>query len=725
MAEKAIDIIRRAAEQCRSSQLQDAMRTLRMLYDERPELIGRDRLENAIDDYQRLMQFMLSGFNDPKRGQLYSSLLETVASVSANLEISWRRKNDAAYLTAVSNAANLNMSHDFISKVLSDYVGDVAMLSLGDSVGGDDAELHQRHAGFMERLFASIFVSYQWSSDDTDFYTRLLTAPTVDGVDQQLITSAVSLGCWNVFDPRKFNCLVNVYNSSTNASVRQRALVGWVMAFRTDDLAHPEMRQQIDAMLSDKNVRRDVEEMQLQTLMCIEAPADNDTIQKEIIPDLMKHSPVQMKDGKIEEVGHDDLTDILHPEKDDEAMQQVEQSMSRIVEMQKQGADIYFGGFRMMKRFDFFRPLANWFLPFYTDHPSLATLRQKLGQSDLLNNLLQNGPFCDSDRYSFAFALSQVIDQLPPSVREMMNSAEALGAKPLDEHERNSPSNLRRSYLQDLYRFFNIYPYRSTLRNIFSLRDGLFIKQLNNADNQLQRGCFRMASMLTRRHKYDLALKVVKGLEPTRRNDYAVLLLVSIAEGKEEVFARYARQVEKLFVDDFEIMSALASWYSTFGNYDRAARILQMLNEQEPQKYELSLAQNLLKAERYEQATALFYKLYYNSPTDEVARGLALGQLMTGRVDAAVNLYQKLAVKATHTSDDLLYYALASWIKGDIKQTVATLAEYVKTNKEVASASALHDVIAKHGEPLTINGIADKEIRIVADTVFSGLAVSQ
>ncbi len=725
MAEKAIDIIRRAAEQCRSSQLQDAMRTLRRLYDERPELIGRDRLEKAIDDYQRLMKFMLSGFNDPKREQLYSSLLQTVASVCANLEISWRRKNDAAYVTAVSEASNLNMSHELISSVLSDYVGDVAMLSLGDGVGGDSAELHQRHAKFMERLFASIFVSYQWSADDTDFYTSLLTSPTVDAIDQQLIVSAISLGCWNVFDSRKFNCLINVYNSAANSAVRQRALVGWVMAFRTDDLAHPEMRQQVDALLGDKSVRRDVEEMQLQTLMCIEAPTDNDTIQKEIMPDLIKHSPVRVKDGKIEEVNHDDLTDILHPEKEDEAMQQVEQSMSRIVEMQRQGADIYFGGFRMMKRFDFFRPMGNWFLAFYTDHPSLNVLKQKLGQSQLLANLLENGPFCDSDRYSFAFALNQVIDRLPPSVREMMNSAEALGAKPLDEQERNSPSNLRRSYLQDLYRFFNIYPYRSTLRDIFGADESLFIKRLNNADNALQRGCFRIASMLTRRHKYDIALRVVKGLEPLRRNDYAVLLLVSIAEGKQEVFARHARHVEEQFADDDEIMAALASWYSTFGNYDRAARLLKMLNERDPQKHEMALAQTLLKAEQYEQATTMFYKLYYNNPTDEVARGLAMGQLMTGRVDAAVSQYQKLAAKATRTPDDLLHYALATWIKGDIKLTVATLGEYVKANQEVSSASALHDIIAKHGEPLQLNGVADKEIRIVADAVFSGLVVSQ
>ncbi len=718
MAEKAIEKIRYAAELCRLSQLKETIECLQQIYSERPELIGREKLETVASDYQRLIGFMMSGFNDPKREELYSNLLRTVASVCANLELSWLRKNDAAYIVAISEANNLNVSHDFISSVLSDYVSDIAMLSLNDSNPASKAELNERHALFMQRLFASLFVSYQWSKEDADFYTELLLSPAFDAIDQQLIISGISLGCWNMFDIWKFACLINVYERATNASVRQRALVGWVFSFRSDDLAHPEMRQWVETLLVEKQVRRDIEEMQLQVMMCIKAPSDNDTIQKEIIPDLIKHSPVQMKNGNIEETKHDDLTEILHPEKDDENMEQIEKSMNRIMDMQRQGVDIYFGGFKMMKRFDFFHPIANWFLPFYTDHPALNALRKKLGTNELLPNLLENGPFCDSDRYSFAFALNQVIDRLPANIREMMNSAEAFGAKPLNEEERNSPSNLRRSYLQDLFRFFNIYPYRSTLNNIFNTQRSLFINRLNNADNLLGRGCFRIASILTKHHNYDVAFKVIKDLKPSKRNDYAVLLLISISEHKKEVFSEYINSVTSQFADDDELMAACARWYITFGNYDKAIQILKILNDHIPQKYELQLANTLLKLGKYEEATTIFYKLYYNNPTPEISRGLALAQLMTGRIDAATNLYATLARQKDHSKEDLLYLALAKWIRGNVSQAVTTLSEYIHSNTEVASPSELYDVIAKHNESLLLNGITDRQIRIVADAAF-------
>lgn len=718
MAETVIEKLRYAAELCRQSQLKDTIECLQQIYSERPELIGRENFETIASDYQRLIDFMMSGFNDPKREELYSNLLRTVASICANLELSWLRKNDAAYIVAISEANNLNMSHDFISSVLSDYVSDIAMLSLNDSNPTSKAELNERHALFMQRLFASLFVSYQWSKEDADFYTELLLSPAFDAIDQQLIISGISLGCWNMFDIWKFACLINVYERATIASVRQRALVGWVFSFKSNDLAHPEMCQWVETLLVEKQVRRDIEEMQLQVIMCIKAPADDDAIQKEIIPDLIKHSPVQMKNGNIEETKHDDLTEILHPEKDDENMEQVEKSMNRIMDMQRQGVDIYFGGFKMMKRFDFFRSIANWFLPFYIDHPDLKVLRKKLGASELLPNLLEKGPFCDSDRYSFAFALNQVIDRLPANIREMMNSAEALGAKPMNEEERNSPSNLRRSYLQDLFRFFNIYPYHSTLNNVFNIPRSLFINRLNNADNLLGRGCFRIASILTKHHNYDVALKVIKDLKPSKRNDYAILLLISISEHKQEVFSEYMKFVTSQFADDDELMAVCARWHITFGNYDKAIQILKILNGHAPQKYELQLANTLLKSGKYEEATTIFYKLYYNNPTPEISRGLALAQLMTGRIDAATNLYATLARQKKHSTEDLLYLALAKWIRGNVSQAVTTLSEYIHSQTEVASPFELYNVIAKHKEPLLLNGITDRQIRIVADAAF-------
>ena len=55
-------------------------------------------------------------------------------------------------------------------------------------------------------------------------------------------------------------------------------------------------------------------------------------------------------------------------------MEKLEASMKRMNDMQRQGSDVYFGGFSQMKRFPFFSVVANWFMPFYLHHPaSLAS----------------------------------------------------------------------------------------------------------------------------------------------------------------------------------------------------------------------------------------------------------------------------------------------------------------------------------------------------------------
>lgn len=94
--------------------------------------------------------------------------------------------------------------------------------------------------------------------------------------------------------------------------------------------------------------------------------------------------------------------------------------------MQKAGSDIYFGGFSQMKRFPFFYKAANWFCPFYIENPEISSSIDKMENTSLVSNILENGPFCDSDKYSFTLAVSSVIAHLPENIKEMLNTKEAI-----------------------------------------------------------------------------------------------------------------------------------------------------------------------------------------------------------------------------------------------------------------------------------------------------------
>ena len=104
-----------------------------------------------------------------------------------------------------------------------------------------------------------------------------------------------------------------------------------------------------------------------------------------------------------------------------------------------------------MKRFSFFNTLANWFMPFYSDHPLLQNNSSEFMDSSYMRKMFEKGPFCDSDKYSFVLGLSSVFNQLPANVREMLKNGEAtLGIVGNDGVTDTTPAYYRRLYLQDL-----------------------------------------------------------------------------------------------------------------------------------------------------------------------------------------------------------------------------------------------------------------------------------
>ena len=79
---------------------------------------------------------------------------------------------------------------------------------------------------------------------------------------------------------------------------------------------------------------------------------------------------------------------------------------------------------------------------------------------NLLKAITRTGAFCDSDKYSFVLAFSQVLGHLPQSILKLAEEGDAL-PMPLggevSAEEQRQPAFLRRACLQNLYRFFAVH----------------------------------------------------------------------------------------------------------------------------------------------------------------------------------------------------------------------------------------------------------------------------
>ena len=436
-----------------------------------PQPQTSERLNGIKAEYELMTDYWRRGVNDPQLEQLYQHLLQRVYVLYANIA-TYHRMRSYPVLAGIFNRVRLERQDWSLSEIrreMEAFVSGVAMLELEpENTRQEKAELlYKEHQTQMNNLFSYVLTSRMWTEGVGHDFEEILISPTIDSNDQQLLVSSVTLSLLNQFDMAKFRTLVNVYRRSQDEAVRQRALVGWALSLKEDiRKVYPEQEEIVLSLLTSEKVCEELTELQMQLVYCLNAEKDTHTIQQEIMPDILKNNNLQFTRFGIEEREDDPMEDILHPEASEQRMEKLEETFGRMMDMQKQGSDIYFGGFSQMKRFPFFYDISNWFVPFYMQHPDIIHFVHRMEGNKFLEKVMRQGPFCNSDKYSFMIAFQQVMERMPEGMRKMLERGEAtMGEVP--EEDMQTPAFLRRTYLMDLYRFFRLYPSRNEFQNPF------------------------------------------------------------------------------------------------------------------------------------------------------------------------------------------------------------------------------------------------------------------
>ena len=719
------EILSKAINCLMDRRLSNAIEVLEQLYVQRPSLMGHSEFEAIKTDYQLMVDYMGRGFSDSHRESLYSTLLQRLYRVAADLEISWRCKNVSAYVNSFRVIDHLNTSHDFVRTVLESFVSDIAMLSLQPEETREQkgTELYDRHQSFMNRLFSALWTSCQWTDDDCKFYTELLLSPTVMSTDQQVIVSAISLGAMNQFDINKFKTLVNVYQKATDEHVRQRALVGWVLAVFEGMDIFPEQDTLIRELCENPTITRELLTLQIQFFYSKDAEKDNDKIQRDIMPDIMRNSNLTIGRLGIMEKEEDAIESILHQDADEKRMEQMEEKVRKMMDMQKQGSDIYFGGFSQMKRFPFFNDMVNWFTPFYLNHPALRPVISKLGDTKFLNTLMERSNFCESDRYSFAFALEQIINQLPSDIKEVIGSDAMLG--PLAESDDVEDAiSIRRTYLQDLYRFFRLYHTANDFINPFEdngkgdfVADTFFFTYKSFMGTGLDDVKLRLASHL---YKHQQMTELAELLTTFQSADprYAILMgYTNIHMGKAEFAYQFFDYALKTEPDNQWALKGKARAALDAEDYKTAEGVYTELLKLEPghKNYTMNRCVALLKLGRTSEVREELFRLDYQYPEDmNVKRVLAWAMLSDNSLDKALQLYNTL-LAATPAHEDYLNAGYCQWAMGNVQRAVELFREWmVKSGK---STEQLLEEFRSDADTLEMYGISETDCFLMLSLV--------
>lgn len=632
-----------------------------------------NRCESLSQEYRYMLEFIASGGKDDNRGRFLDSFRTRVNELRCDID---RRK---AFMAIPA--------HESVFAQIKDV--DTSASALIDSLK-DNTLSPSEHHDALSRAFSAILFSYGWNQREQRMWMACLIAPDTNSIDAQTLMSAIMLSCRIQFCMEKFRTMAYVYLTTDDEALRQRSLVGWCSCLENldDDTLASEL-------FESENTRREVLKLVMQMVASTAADEDGKKIQREIMPELLKH---QMKSGILSDdiikSSEETLSDILNPGREEQEMEDVEKSIGKMTDMMKNGSDIFFGEFSKMKRYPFFYKPVNWFMPFTYDHPHLAEARKKLDGVKSLDHIYRNGPFCDSDKYSFTFGLSSVISSLPDKIREMLSTGEVgpLGTLPQGSEREITPDYLRRMYVQDLYRFYNLSP-QLKLSTIFTPE--VFFTSFYYAD--MKPLLIDFGKFLMRRGYYTLMEHIdkyyVEEVDEASYPDFCLLMASwHRAMGRAGHARIYYREAYERDMENEAALRGYARCSLELDDYDKAAALYDILCEKHPEN--LAFAQNrMLASVSAGKASEMINEIYRldieNENNISIKRLLAWVLMCNGRMEQAESLYNEIlrgdygkAAAGDHLSIVELY-----WVSDHQKQAIDTLRQLL-SNMELGVDTA-------------------------------------
>ena len=442
----------------------------------------------------------------------------------------------------------------------------------------------------------------------------------------------------------------------------------------------------------------------------------------------MKGSNISISRAGIVEKEEDEVDEMLNPGAADQAMEEMERNFNQMMNMQKAGSDIYFGGFSHMKRFAFFMTLSNWFVPFYEDHPGLRQVNDKLGGNKFMQLLLESGPFCDSDKYSFVLGLSSIIDKIPQNMREMLDNQDVFGTT-VGMEEKSNPAYVRRMYLQDLYRFYRIYHNKNDFHNPFDTsaveNSAFFVICPYFRESPLKDRVMEVGKFLYKHHFYRELWQLLGAYKDSDDIEYWRLAAMASYREKDYLSADKAyTNVLEMNADDMPAIrgKALTGFY--LEKYEQAVEYNRRLLELDAtnEHVQLNLAVSLMNNDEIEEGMSLLFKLNYDHPENlSIQRSLAWGYLRQQKPQQAAPIYTRLLANQHRMPTDCLNAGYCQWFLSNMEETVNLFKQYVaETNKErpmPGGNTLLHDVFAMDADLLQQYGIGMKEAFVMEDLV--------
>ena len=666
--------------------------------------------------YVNILRYSFSEVKDPDRDKVYRKLIQDCYEFADRIKLSLNKMQTQFATLNILNEVNF----EFQNKL---------------------NEIEKELFSANNELALALFFKKVWLSPKLDEFSLSLLNKIADTDDAALniaksvLVSAISISNLSNFDKNKWQLMIRFYKQS-GSKIKHRALTGILLSayiYNERLYVYDDLLERLKSLSKDPDFKKILSFINLQFIRSKETEEISRKLQEEILPEVAKFKPKIEDKLKLDDILGDDMSfEDKNPNWENifEEAPELLGKLEQFSKMQIEGSDVFMSAFSLLKHFDFFKEPANWFLPFYKENSIIwdaFKFESETFNKELFIEGLEKSAFmCNSDKYSFILNIRFMPDMQKNMMLEMFQ-AELDGMNEIlkDDEVLNKEVIDRYSitqYIQDLYRFFKLHPYKAEFVDIFEKELDFYntsILQNEWFDVDLFK---KVGSLYFEKEYYKQAIDVYKLLYDRGVNEQEIVEKIAYSYQKSGNYKKALEYYEKAELFDTHIewtTKKIALCHRELGNTEKAIEYYLKAEKHDPENLyvQAHLGHAYLRLKEYEKALQHYFKVEYFAPSNTmILRPIAWCSFVLGKFENAQKYYQKLREKNAADVFDYLNMGHVEWCMNNEKDAVNFYKksfELVEKDRQKFKTAFMEDkpYLIKHG-------IQEQEIALMIDYLF-------
>lgn len=669
--------------------IKDAIDELRKLARAAADSNSIDRIDSVEQSYRYMLQYAADGIADPERDKIYEDIIIKIKEITDAVinEIVARTSTKLYYSTLRAE----RMHPEPLGTLVERYKTADNDLQTYNGLPEPDRDtdklisLREAEERVASAIFKKIWVTYPVLQPDVDIIREILADNSLPVTMRQMVMAAVMMNLLEHYNEKLLLALLDAYQTGEkDLSVKSLCCALIIMYKYRCMISHSkELQLRLSALSDDSQACSDVMMIFLQFIRARTTERITKKVQTELVPELMKLKP-ELRD-KLHGLDADDDPESLAANPDwQEILDKsgITEKMMELNKMQMEGSDVFLSSFSRLKSFPFFNDISNWFVPFSMDN-SVVTHVIKDTKGKLMEMVDKSGVFCDSDKYSFVLSLAG----LPADRRVVMLGQfdEQSGAmEEMAKSELPAPAKVRENtvnkFVQNLYRFFNLFPRRSEFYNPFASTLNLievpFVGEILSDATNLK----VIAEFYFHQELYADAVSLFSKICGLSSGSADLYQKMGFCYEKMKDYVKAAENYEKVDIikpDDIWTLKHLALCRRTAGNLRGTLECYKRIEELQPENVAVanSIGNCLLALGQANDALKYYFKVDYLAGSSvKTLRPIAWCSFLDGNYAQSLEYYDKI-IGLEPDYSDYVNRSHALLASGNVKDAVAGYAK--------------------------------------------------